>query len=83
VPSEHGPRGDDQAYLAELPAGPQPGQRGQDRPVGPGQPRPFDLALQDGNLVAQDEDLGVLGAVGAGEQSQPAGHADHRKVSQS
>ena len=82
MPSD-GPRGDDEAHLTELPAGQSPGQRGQDRPVGPGQPRPFDLALEDGNLVAQDEDLGVLGAVGAGEQGQPAEHADHREVSKS
>jgi hypothetical protein len=35
--------------------------------------------VEHGNLVAQDEDLGVLGAVGAGQrQRKPAEHAEHR-----
>jgi len=33
-----------------------------------------------GDLVAQDEDLGVLGTVGAGEQGEPAEHAEHRQI---
>jgi hypothetical protein len=33
-----------------------PGQRGHDRPVGPGQPRGRDLALEHGHLVAQGKD---------------------------
>ena len=41
------------------------------------------LALEHGDLVAQDEDLGVLGAVGAGEQGEPAEYAEHRQVSDS
>jgi hypothetical protein len=40
--------------------------------VGPGQPRGLDLALKDGDRVAQDQDLGVLGAVGPGEQGKAA-----------
>ena len=83
VPAQQGPRGDDQAQLAELAAGQQPGQRGQDRPVGPRQPRCLDLALEHGDLMAQDQDLGVLGAVGPGEQGEPAEHAQHRQVSES
>ncbi len=63
-----GPRGYDQVQLTELAAGQQPGQRGQDRRVSLGQPRFLHLAPEDGSLVAQDEDLGILGAVGAGEQ---------------
>ena len=63
VPAQQGSRGDDQAQLAELATGQQPGQRGQDRPVSPGQPRSPDLALEDGDLVAKDQDLSVLGAV--------------------
>ena len=35
VPAQQGPRGDDQPQLAQVPAGQQPGQRCQDRPVGP------------------------------------------------
>jgi hypothetical protein len=39
--------------------------------------------LKDGDLMAQDQDLGVLGTVGAGEQGQPAEHAQHRQVGES
>jgi hypothetical protein len=67
VPAQKGPRGDDQAQLAELVSGQQPGQGGQDRAVCPGQPRGLDLPLEHGNLVPQDEDLDVLGAVGTSE----------------
>ena len=69
--------------VAEAAAGQQPGQRGQDRPVRPGQPRGPDLALEHGDLVAQEEDLGVLGPVGAGEQGKPAEDAEHRQISES
>jgi len=41
----------------------QPGQRGQDRPVSPRQPRGLDLPLEHGDLVPQDQDLGVLGLI--------------------
>ena len=83
MPAQQGPRGDDQAQLAELAARQQPGQRGQHRPVGPRQPRGLDLALEDGNLVPQDQDLRVLGTVRAGEQGKPAEHAQHRQVGES
>ena len=39
------------------------------------------MALENGELVAQDEDLRVLGAVGVGEQGKPAEHAEHRQIS--
>ncbi len=58
-------------------------QRGQDRPVIPGQLRGLDLPLKHGDLVAQDEDLRVLGAVGPGEQGEPAGYSQHREVGDS
>jgi hypothetical protein len=83
VPAQQGPRRDDQPQLAELAAGQQPGQRGQHRPVSPRQPRCLDLALEHGDLAAQDEDLRVLGAVGPCEQGQPAEHAQHRQVGES
>jgi len=83
VPAQQGARGDDQAQLADMAAGQQPGQRRQDRPVGPGQSRCPDLALEYGDLVAQEEDLGVLVAVGACEQGKPAEDAEHRQVGQS
>ena len=64
-------------------AGQQPGQRGQDRPVSPRQSRSLDLALEHGDLMAQDQDLGVLGAVGPGKQGEPAEHAEHRQIGES
>jgi hypothetical protein len=78
VLAQQGPRGNDQTQLAETAAEQQPGQRGQDRPVGPGQPRCPDLALKHGDLVAQDEDLSILGTVRPGEQCKPAEHAEQR-----
>ncbi len=59
-----------QAQLAEMAAAKQPSQRGQDPAIGPGQPRVLDLALEHGDLVTQDQDLRVLGAVGPGEQGE-------------
>ena len=61
----------------------QPGQRSQDRTVSPGQPRCLDLTLEYGDLIPQEQDLGVVGAVGAGEQGQPAEYAEHREVGES
>ena len=69
--------------LAQAARGQQPGQRGQDRPVSPRQPRCQGMALEDGDLMAQDGDLGVLGTVGPGEQGKPAEHAQHRQISES
>jgi hypothetical protein len=63
VPAQQGPRGDDQPQLAELAAGQQPGQRGQDCPVGPRQLRRLDLTLEDGDLMTQNQDLGIFGPV--------------------
>jgi hypothetical protein len=83
VPAQQGPRGDDQAQLAKLTGGQQPGQRGQDRPVSPGQLGSLDPALQHGDLVAQEEDFGVFGAVGPGEQGEPAKDPEHREVGES
>jgi len=83
VPAQDGARRDDQAQLAELAAGQQPGQRGQDRPVGPGQPGSLNLVLENGDLVPQDQDLGVLGVIGPGQQGEPAEHAEHRQVGES
>ena len=38
----------------------------------------LDLPLQYRDLMAQDEDLGVLGLVGPGEHGKPAEHAERR-----
>ena len=40
-------------------------------------------ALEHGDLMTQDEDLGVLGAVGPGEQGEPAEYPEDYKVGQS
>jgi hypothetical protein len=40
-------------------------------------------AAQHGDLVTQCQDLGVLGGVGAGEQCQPAQHANEHQVDES
>jgi hypothetical protein len=61
-------------------AGQHPRQRRHDRPVSPGQLRSLDLALEHGDLVTQDEDLGVLGAVGPGEQGEPAEYLEHCQI---
>ena len=63
VPPKKGSRGDGQVQLAEVALGQQPGQRGQERPVSPGQPRRSSLALENGDLVAQDKDLGLFGTL--------------------
>lgn len=83
VPAQQGPRGNDQAQLAEPAGGQPPGQRREHRPVGPGQLRRLGLALEDGELMAQDQDLGILGAIGAGEQGKPAEHTQHHQVGDS
>ena len=78
VLAQQGPWRDDQPQVAELPAGQQQGQRDQGRPVGPGQGQPgsFDLTLEYGDLMPQEQDLGVLSAVRAGEPGQPAEHPE-------
>lgn len=69
--------------MAAQPGGQQPGQRGQDRPVGPVEPGPGDLTTQDGEFVAEDQDLGVLRRLAAAEQLQPAKGPDDGEVQES
>jgi hypothetical protein len=54
------------ASWSDLAARQQPGKRGQRRPVRPGQSGGVDLPLEHGDLMAQDQDLGVLGSIGRG-----------------
>ena len=63
VPALQGPRGDDQPQLAKMTARQQAGQRSQDCPVSPGQSRRLNLALEYGDLMPQDQDLGVLSLI--------------------
>jgi hypothetical protein len=80
MPAQQGPRGEDQAQLAEPAGGHQPGQRGHDCPAGPRQPRCLDLPLEDGDLVAQNQDLSVHSAIGPGKQREQGEHAQHRQA---
>jgi hypothetical protein len=41
------------------------------------------VALEHGDLVAQDEDLGVLSTIGPGEQGELAEYLEHREISES
>ena len=50
----------------------QAGQRREDGPVWPKGARSADLSAQDRDLVAHDEDLGVVGCLRSGQQSEPA-----------
>ena len=60
----------------------QPGQRRQDRPVGPVRPGPGDLTAQHSDLMTQHKDLRVLGRLAAAQQHQPAKDPDHDQVEQ-
>ena len=60
----------------------QPGQRGQDRPVGPVRLRPGDLTPQHRHLVPEHHDLRILGRLAAARQREPAEHPDHDQVEQ-
>jgi hypothetical protein len=39
--------------------------------------------LEDGDLMAQDQDPRVLGAIAAGRQGQPAEYPEHRQAGES
>jgi len=60
VPGQQGGRGDDP--VGPQSAGEQPGQGGEDRQVRSGQTSFDHLTAQHRDLVAQDEDLGILGS---------------------
>ena len=61
----------------------QPAERAEDRAVEPGQGGSKVGAAQHGDLVSQDQDLGVFSGVGAGEQRQPGQHAYEHQVGES
>jgi hypothetical protein len=57
--------------------------RSEQRPVGGLQPGSWGLAAEDGELVAQHQDLEVLGSVTAGEQHEQLDGATQRQVGKS
>jgi len=59
------------------------GQRREDGPVWPGGAWSAELSAQDRDLVAQDEDLGVLGCLRSGQQSEPAEELAEDQVEES
>lgn len=67
-------------HLAAQRFGQEPDECGKDRPVGPVQARPGIRPAQDGDLVAQHEDLSVLGRVTASQQHQPVKDPDEHQV---
>ena len=69
MPTQDRVRGHDQLQLSQPGPRKMVQERGQERPVRAGRARPLDLALQDGELVAQHQDLDVL--VGPAHRQQP------------
>jgi hypothetical protein len=59
-----------------------PGQRRQDRAVGPVRPGPGDLTAEYRDLMTEHHDLGVLGCLAAAQQHEPAQDPDHDQVQQ-
>ena len=58
-------------------AGQQPCQGSEYGTVSPVRPRAGDLPPQHRDLVAENQDLHVLGGVAASQQGQPTEHADY------
>jgi hypothetical protein len=73
------------ASMASNNAGNFPSQRRQQRPITWAELRPLSaqLALQHRDLVAQDEDLGVLVSIGHRHESQERERVRHTEVRQS
>jgi hypothetical protein len=69
--------GTQQARLAELPAGQQPGRRGQHRPVGGRQSRGLDLALEKGHLGRK---IKISAFLARSERASKASQTDRRST---
>ena len=81
VPAQDRGRCDEQADPAV--AGESADESGDECAVAPGHPGAWSLAVEYGELVAQYEDLDVLGRVGAGEQHHPAQEVGDHEVGHS
>ena len=87
VPAQHGLRTHQQPDLVQHVAGEAVQQRSQQRPVGRSEPDllAVQLPFQDRDLVAQGQDLDVLGPVAHRQQPQhrqPVGHGEVRQSKQ-
>jgi hypothetical protein len=80
VPGEQGRRSDDPVRAQG--SGQAPGQRGNDRAVGPVEPRFRVAPAKYGDLVPEHQQFGVLRRRGPGEQRQPPNDADEDQVHQ-
>jgi hypothetical protein len=80
VPAQQGSGRDDP--MQAQPTGEEPAQSTEQRSICPGEGRPQILAAKDGEFVAQDEDLGVLGGARSGEEREPAEHSEQRQLGQ-
>lgn len=83
VPAQDGVGRDDQVQLSEPCPGEAVKEGGHQGPIGPGEAGLGDLTLQDGELVAQRQNLDVLVDVAHGQQSYEGDHAGERQVGQS
>jgi hypothetical protein len=81
MPAQQGVGGDE-AMVSALPWE-ESAQRREDGPVWPGGVRSGDLSAHDRDLMAQHEDLGVLGRLPAGQQRKPADELTEAQVEQS
>ena len=79
VPGEQG-RGCHRVYLAPTSAGDQLRQCGKPQPVARLVTDPVDLATQDGVLVPEHQELGVLGQLAPGQHRQAAEQAAYKQV---
>jgi hypothetical protein len=70
VPTQDRRRRDQQS--AAVTRGQQPGEGGDHGSIGPADPWPRSVALQNGQLMTQEENLDLLGCVGAGVKHHPA-----------
>ena len=80
MPAQDRARGDQPVILYR--GGQQPDQPGQDRPIGPVQPRPGIAPPQERDLVPQHQQFSVLRRARAGEQHQPADQPDEDQIQQ-
>jgi hypothetical protein len=81
VPAQQGLRLDEEAGPAG--SGQDAADGGQQRPVGGFELGSWSLAAEHGELMAQDEDLKILGGIAAGEQGELLGEAAQRQVGKS